>query len=127
MSRIHTLRHLRRRLRRFHVWTLGLVSLSFTLPALSALPTVATPAGLAADSTNWLDAMKLYARDGAVVLAAGISAVGFLWLAYMAISKFNEARNGRAEWSEVGLLGGAGAATLLFSGFLLNQVAGIFA
>lgn len=94
-------------------------------PCFAVLPTPTAPtAGAAAG--DWLGLIRGYIQDGGVILGLAISVIGFLWVSYAAIAKFNEARQGRAEWSEVGLLGVAAGATLLFISFLLNEAAGIF-
>ena len=69
---------------------------------------------------DWLATMEGYLFDGAVVLATVVSLAGFIWVAWAGLTKFNEARNGRAEWGEVGLLGIAGGVTLLVVTFLLT-------
>jgi integrating conjugative element membrane protein (TIGR03745 family) len=74
---------------------------------------------------NWLNLIQGYIKDGGIVLGLAISVIGFLWVSYTAVAKFNEARNGRAEWAEVGLLGVVAAGVLVFMGFLLQQAATI--
>ncbi len=54
-----------------------------------------------------------------------IAVLGFLWSAYLAFAKFNEARQGKAEWAEVGVLGIVGAIVLIFASYLLTEAAGI--
>lgn len=88
--------------------------------ARAALPAPVPPTS-GAGVGDWLNLIKGYIKDGGIILGLAISVVGFLWVAYMGIAKFNEARNGRAEWAEVGVWGVAGAALLLFIGFLLTQ------
>ena len=81
------------------------------------------PPSTAPATGDWLGLIKGYIKDGGLVLGLAISVIGFLWVSYTAIAKFNEARNGRAEWAEVGLLGVVAAGVLVFIGFLLNQAA----
>lgn len=90
--------------------------------ALAALPTPVAPSTAPA-AGNWLDLVKGYVKDGGLILGLAISVIGFLWIAYMGFAKFNEARNGKAEWAEVGMLGIAGGAVLLFATYLLNEAA----
>ncbi|VAW94952.1 hypothetical protein MNBD_GAMMA20-644 [hydrothermal vent metagenome] len=45
----------------------------------------------------WLELFKGYVKDGGVILGLTVSVLGFIWIAYTGISKFNEARNGKAE------------------------------
>jgi integrating conjugative element membrane protein (TIGR03745 family) len=90
------------------------------------LPTPVDPSA-GAPAGNWLLLIRGYIADGAIILGLAIAAVGLLWIAYTGVAKFNEARTGKAEWSELGVLGIVGAAVLLFMMFLLNQAATIFA
>ncbi len=91
----------------------------------AALPTPVAPSAGAADG-NWLQLIRGYLQDGGIILGLAISVIGFLWVSYMGFAKFNEARTGRAEWAEVGVLGIAGGALLLFVTFLLNVASTIF-
>ena len=99
-----------------------LVLMAVSLGAWGALPTPVPPSTGPADG-NWLDLIKGYIKDGGLVLGLAISVIGFLWIAYIGLSKFNEARTGRAEWAEVGLVAIVGGAVLLFAVFLLNEAA----
>jgi integrating conjugative element membrane protein (TIGR03745 family) len=95
-----------------------------TRTALAALPAPVAPStGPAAG--DWLELIKGYIKDGGIILGLAISVIGFLWIAYIGFAKFNEARTGRAEWAEVGLLGIAGGAVLLFATFLLNEASNV--
>lgn len=102
----------------------ALALLAASVNARAALPTPVAPStGPAAG--NWLDLIQGYIRDGGIVLGLAISVIGFLWIAYIGISKFNDARRGKAEWAEVGLVGIVGGAILLFAVFLLNEAANV--
>lgn len=92
--------------------------------ALAALPTAVSPS-TGDPGGNWLNLVKGYIKDGAVILGLALSVVGFLWIAWTALAKFNEARRGRGdvEWGEVGMLVVVGGALLLFITFLLNEAA----
>lgn len=91
---------------------------------LAALPTAVAPSTAPA-AGNWLELIKGYVKDGGLVLGLTVSVLGFIWIAYTAIAKFNEARNGKAEWAEVGLLGIVGGAMLLFVTYLLTEAAAV--
>lgn len=56
---------------------------------------------------------------GYLILAVSVS--GMVWVGWAAIAKFNEARNGKAEWGEVGLLGIVAAAMLMIVGYILTN------
>jgi len=90
--------------------------------ALAALPT-AVPPSTGDPGGDWLKLIKGYMKDGGDVLGLVFAVAAFLWVAWIVIAKFNEARvsGGRVEWGELGLTAGAGAAVLLFIAYLLNQ------
>ena len=91
------------------------------------LPTPVDPTIGGAPGGNWLQLIRGYIGDGAVILGLAIATVGLLWVAYTGVAKFNECRTGKAEWSELGVLGIVGAVVLLFMMFLLNQAATVIA
>ncbi len=93
--------------------------------ALADLPTVITPSISAED--DWLETLKGYMKDGAVALGLVLSTIAFIWIAWTALAKFNEARRGRGdtEWGELGMLGIVGAALLLFITYLLTESADV--
>lgn len=99
-------------------------SICASAPVLASLPTPIEPSTEPA-SGDWLELIKGYIKDGGLVLGLAISVIGFLWVAYTGIAKFNEARIGKAEWGEVGLLGVVAGALLLFMSFLLNEAASV--
>ena len=90
----------------------------------SALPTPVAPSTAPA-AGDWIALIKGYIKDGGLVLGLAISVLGFLWVAYVGFAKFNEARQGKAEWAEVGVLGIVGAIVLIFASYLLTQAAGV--
>ena len=90
-----------------------------------ALPTPVPPS-TAPDEGNWIALISGYIKDGTAVLGLAVASVGFLWIAYIGFAKFNEARQGRAEWAEVGLLAIVGAVVLIFASYLLTESAGVF-
>ena len=93
-------------------------------PALAALPTPSPPSTAPA-SGDWLGLIKGYIKDGGIVIGLAVAVAAFVWAAWAAIAKFNEARNGRAEWGEVGLLSVVAGGILIFDSYLLGQAAGI--
>ena len=102
----------------------GLLTLSVTQSVWAALPTfVASSTGPAAG--DWIGLIQGYIKDGGLVLGLAIAVIGFLWIAYLGFAKFNEARQGKAEWAEVGVLGIVGAVVLIFASFLLTEAAGV--
>ena len=90
----------------------------------AALPTPVPPSTSPA-AGNWIALIKGYIKDGGLVLGLAIAVMGFLWVAYLAFAKFNEARQGKAEWAEVGVLGIVGAVVLIFASYLLTEASGV--
>jgi len=102
----------------------GLLAMSTTQLVWAALPTPVAPStGPAAG--DWIGLIQGYIKDGGLVLGLSIAVIGFLWIAYLGFAKFNEARQGKAEWAEVGVLGIVGAIVLIFASFLLTEAAGV--
>ena len=95
-----------------------------TAPAWAALPTPTAPS-TAPPTGDWLGLIKGYIKDGGVVMGLAVAVAAFVWAAWSAIAKFNEARNGRAEWGEVGLLSVVAGGILIFDSYLLGTAAGI--
>ena len=90
----------------------------------AALPTPVPPS-TSPGAGNWIALIKGYIKDGGLVLGLAIAVMGFLWVAYLAFAKFNEARQGKAEWAEVGVLGIVGAIVLIFASYLLTEASGV--
>jgi integrating conjugative element membrane protein (TIGR03745 family) len=93
-------------------------------PAFAVLPTPVAPSTGPATG-DWLGLIKGYAKDAGIVLGLVVAVAGFVWVSYAAIAKFNEARTGKAEWAEVGLLSVAAGGVLVLSSYLLGTAAGI--
>ena len=92
--------------------------------AQADLPTPVAPS-TAPSAGDWIGLIEGYIKDGGLVLGLAIAVLGFLWIAYLMFAKFNEARQGRAEWAEVGVLGIVGAIVLIFASYLLTEAAGV--
>ena len=102
----------------------GLLLMAATQSVWAALPTPVAPSTAPA-AGDWIALIKGYIKDGGLVLGLAIAVLGFLWIAYLGFAKFNEARQGKAEWAEVGVLGIVGAIVLIFASYLLTEAAGI--
>jgi len=59
--------------------------------------------------------------QGITLLVGLISVLAFVYIAYACISKFNDARRGRAEWAEVAIPFLAGAVLLVFVTWLVGE------
>ncbi len=88
--------------------------------SLAALPTPVAPS-TGAPNGNWLDLMKGYIKDGGLVIGLLIAIAVFLLISWILMSKFNEARAGKADWGEVGLVGVVGVAVMIFVSYLLTE------
>ncbi len=106
------------------VTTAGLLTMSAGQSVLAALPTPVAPSTAPA-AGDWIALISGYIKDGGLVLGLAIAVLGFLWIAYLGFAKFNEARQGKAEWAEVGVLGIVGAIVLIFASYLLTEAAGV--
>lgn len=102
----------------------GLLALSAGQSVWAALPTPVAPSTAPA-AGDWVALIKGYIKDGGLVLGLAIAVLGFLWIAYLGFAKFNEARQGKAEWAEVGVLGIVGAIVMIFASYLLTEAAGV--
>ncbi|WP_018878696.1 TIGR03745 family integrating conjugative element membrane protein [Thioalkalivibrio sp. ALE28] len=111
--------------RAHHLFLAGLVIAIHSTPAWAQnLPTAPEPDGGFEDG-NWIDLMRGYLYEGATLLGTLIAVASFLWVSWTALTKFNEARQGKAEWGEVGLLGVVGAVILLVLSFFVTQAMSI--
>ena len=102
----------------------GLLAMSAAQSVWAALPTPVAPSTAPA-AGDWIGLIQGYIKDGGLVLGLAIAVLGFLWIAYLGFAKFNEARQGKAEWAEVGVLGIVGAIVLIFASYLLTEAAGV--
>jgi integrating conjugative element membrane protein (TIGR03745 family) len=93
-------------------------------PSFAALPTPVAPS-TAPPAGDWLALIRGYGKDAGLVIGLLIGVAMFVWAAWATIAKFNEARQGKAEWGEVGLLGVVAAGVLIFGSYLLGTAAGI--
>jgi len=103
---------------------IGLLAVSAGQSVWAALPTPVAPSTAPA-AGDWIALISGYIKDGGLVLGLAIAVLGFLWIAYLGFAKFNEARQGKAEWAEVGVLGIVGAIVLIFASYLLTEAAGV--
>ena len=104
--------------------SVGLLAMSAAQSVWAALPTPVAPSTAPA-AGDWIALISGYIKDGGLVLGLAIAVLGFLWVAYLGFAKFNEARQGKAEWAEVGVLGIVGAIVLIFASYMLTEAAGV--
>jgi len=103
---------------------MGLFAISAGQSVWAALPTPVAPSTAPA-AGDWIALISGDIKDGGLVLGLAMAVLGFLWIAYLGFAKFNEARQGKAEWAEVGVLGIVGAIVLIFASYLLTEAAGV--
>lgn len=114
--------------KRVQLWAVGASTALMTGPAWAIggdLPDPPAPDSGGGDDDNWFELIQGALFDGGLIIATLVSLISFIWVSYAGLTKFNEARSGKAEWSEVGLLAVVGAGLLVFTGFLLQQALAI--
>ena len=86
----------------------------------AALPT-AYGGATAPTNGNWFDLIKNYIDEGGELIGLGLTILAFIVAAYFVLAKVGEARKGKAEWAEVGVTAGIGAAAVILIGFFADQ------
>ncbi len=102
----------------FFSWFLNVES------ALAALPTPVAPS-TGAPNGNWLNLMQGYAKDAGLVIGLIIAVAMFLWMCWILIAKFNEARAGKSDWGEVGVVAVVGVGVMIFISYLLTEASNV--
>ena len=105
----------------FSIFWLWLVSIS----AQAQLPTPVDPSS-GAPNGNYLAFMQGWSGDAIDYIALVISGAGFLWIGWILLSKFNEARSSNdPDWGSVGLTAVIAGVLLAIVSFFLNEAVGI--
>ena len=100
---------------------LGLLSVAVQ----AQLPTPVNPSS-GAPNGNYLAFMEGWTGDAVDYIALAISGAGFLWVGWILLSKFNEARSSNdPDWGSVGLTAVIAGALLAVVSFFLNEAVGI--
>lgn len=93
--------------------------------AQAQLPTPVNPSS-GAPNGNYLAFMEGWTGDAVDYIALAISGAGFLWVGWILLSKFNEARSSNdPDWGSVGLTAVIAGALLAIVSFFLNEAVGI--
>ena len=109
------------RLTLWQIITLWFISLS----AQAQLPTPVNPSS-GAPNGNYLAFMEGWTGDAVDYIALAISGAGFLWVGWILLSKFNEARSSNdPDWGSVGLTAVIAGALLAIVSFFLNEAVSI--
>lgn len=99
----------------------GLVSMRVS----AALPTPVNPSS-GDPSDNYLQFMQGWTGDAVNYIALAISGAGFLWVGWILLSKFNEARASKdPDWGSVGLTAVIAGVLLAVVSFFLNEATGV--
>lgn len=100
-----------------------LFGLAQSTQALAIHFPIAEPIGAAlAVEGNWFKVIQLYFSQGMMVIGLALSVLAFIWVGYAALSKFNEVREGRAEWGQLAVLTVVGCVILTVNAILLDQM-----
>lgn len=103
------------------IFWLWLVSLS----AHAQLPAPVNPTS-GAPNGNYLAFMQGWSGDAIDYVALVISGAGFLWIGWILLSKFNEARSSNdPDWGSVGLTAVIAGVLLAIVSFFLNEAVGV--
>ncbi len=100
---------------------------------------IANAAGILATANDGLEDLAQLKQEGKLIeaqtrlslerlgklLVLGVSIIAFGWVSYEAVNKFRECQSGRAEWSELLVLGVAAGALLVLVTLLLSEAGGL--
>lgn len=105
---------------------LAVVSTAVAVQAAHAqLPTPVDPSS-GPSGGNYLSFMQGWTADAVDYVALAVSGAGFLWVSWILLSKFNEARQSNdPDWGSVGLTAVVAGALLAIVSFFLNEAIGI--
>jgi integrating conjugative element membrane protein (TIGR03745 family) len=92
-----------------------------TQTATAALPAAYAGTGETVTDGNWFNLIKNYISEGGDLIGLGLTILAFLVASYFVLAKVGEARKGKAEWAEVGVTAGMGAAAVVLIGFFADQ------
>ena len=107
---------------------LVLFLLGFHRLSQADLPTVPAPSGLpTGNDDNYVVWLQFWIGDVARMAGLVISALLFIWSAWICFSKFNEARSSNnPDWGSVGLTAIVSACLLIVTAFFLTESTEVF-
>ena len=94
--------------------------------AQAALPAVAPPPGGTAGSTDWLAMIKLYFKEGVIVVGLLIGAVGLVMVVSKVISQYHDVGTGKVTWGDVATSATVGAIIMGLSAAVLTVAIAVF-
>ena len=107
------------------VASFSLICLWLVSTAEAQLPQPVDPSS-GAPNGNYLAFMEGWSGDAIDYIALVISGAGFLWVGWILLSKFNEARSSNdPDWGSVGLTAVIAGVLLAIVSFFLNEAVGI--
>lgn len=108
-------------------WMMMALMVLMVLPeAQAALPTAANPAGVAANTTNWLDWVQGGAKQATILVGLLIGAVGLIMVVWKVVSQYQEVGNGRATWGDVATSATGGAVVMMLATAVLTFAIAVF-
>jgi len=99
----------------------ALMLLSASVSVQAGLPSVATPTGASANSTNFLEIVKQYAKEGITALGLIIGASVFVLVVKNAMGVYSEIGTGKKTWSDLTMHVVVGGLLLVVAVYLLTQ------
>ena len=103
----------------------ALTALLVASPSRAQLPPPVPPTSGDPEG-NYLSFMQGWTGDAVAYIALAISGAGFLWVGWILLSKFNEARaSNDPDWGSVGLTAVIAGVLLAIVSFFLNEAVGI--
>ncbi|MDX5298815.1 MAG: TIGR03745 family integrating conjugative element membrane protein [Gammaproteobacteria bacterium] len=107
-----------------NVWArlMVLVLMGLAGPVSAALPSIDEPGRTPGGGTGFFNKFLGYLWDGLYWGGMALGAIVLAAVAWSCLGKFNEARKGKAEWSEVGIVVVVGAAIVVADIWLLTEM-----
>lgn len=106
------------------IW-FSIVALFASQSSFAALPTAVDPTTGAANG-NFVAWLQGWIGDGAEAVALFISTAGFLWMAWIIVSKFNETRNSKEpDWGAFGLTAVIAGIVMVICTYMLTEAVAV--
>ena len=108
-------------------WQASVAAVLFMVSAVAsaALPTAVNSSSGAA-SGNFVAWLQGWTADLSDYAGLFVSTVGFIWVSWILLSKFNEARQTKdPDWGSVGLTAVIAGGMLVIVSFFLNEATGV--
>jgi len=104
---------------------MAIVSLFTSQASFAVLPTAVDPTTGAANG-NFVAWLQGWIGDSAEAVALFISTAGFLWMAWIIVSKFNETRNSKEpDWGAFGLTAVIAGVVMVICTYMLTEAVAV--